>query len=100
MSWYTATGMDSAIGKQNDEDLRRMMVATGNLLRVQHKKTLLKAFVKEELFPRCKFLQLEDLATNGLISKKVRKHLNYKRDEWEQPWNGCMGKKGDEESDN
>jgi hypothetical protein len=56
MSWYTATGMDSAIGKQNDEDLRRMMVATGNLLRVQHKKTLLKAYVKEELFPRCKFL--------------------------------------------
>jgi hypothetical protein len=61
MSWATATGMDSAIGERNDEDLRRMIVAIGNLLRVQHEKTLLKAFVKEKLFPRCKFLQLEGL---------------------------------------
>jgi hypothetical protein len=64
-----------------------MMMATGNLLGVQHKKILLKAFVEEELVPRCKFLQPEDLDTNGLVSKKVRKHLNYKRDEWEHPWN-------------
>jgi hypothetical protein len=77
-----------------------MMVATGNLLGVQHKKMLLKACVKEELFPRCKFLQLKDLATNGMISKKVRKYMNYKRDEWEQPWNCCVGKKGDKESNN
>jgi hypothetical protein len=61
MSWATVTGMDSAIGEQNDEDLRRTMVATGNLLGVQHEKTLLKAFVKEKLFPRCKFLQLGGL---------------------------------------
>jgi hypothetical protein len=88
MSHATTTGMDSITGKQNNKDLRRMMVATGNLLGVKQEKTLvLKAFENEELFPRCNFLQPEDLGTNGLVSKKVRKHMNYyKRDEWEQPW--------------
>jgi hypothetical protein len=60
MSQGTTTGTDNIIGEQNNEDLRRMMMAAGNQLGVKHKKTLLKAFVKEDFFPRCKFLQPED----------------------------------------
>ena len=73
-------------GGINDEDLTRVMVATGNEVGLDQEKTLLRAFVKGVLWRNVKFLQPEDLLVDGIVSRNCRKCLNYKKKNWGPAW--------------
>jgi hypothetical protein len=68
------------------EDLLAALKASGNKVSLKMEKDLVKTFVRNEVFPKAKFLQPEDLLVSGFISKLIRKSLGYKKGQWIEVW--------------
>ena len=55
----------------------------------------LKNFAKREarnLFVNVKFLNPEDIACDGIVSRKIRKAMGYKKDAWRRLWEDTFKK--------
>ena len=83
-----ASAMSGSTGGGDDDDFTRTMVSTGNLMGANHMETVAKTYVKDTLFRHVKFVQPEDLDVHGVISKKLRKALNFDRASWPREWHG------------
>jgi hypothetical protein len=75
---------------QDDKHLDRMMEVTGNQVSKKAEEALAKAFVNDQVWRNCKFLQPEDLVDGRIVSNMVRKHLGYKKKDWGPVWERYM----------
>jgi hypothetical protein len=82
----TASSEQGGLGRGYDKGLAKAMMATGNLMGINTEKNVMKAFVWNELFPKVKFLQPEDLSATGIVSNIIRNHLNYRKYDWSVVW--------------
>lgn len=91
MSQSSRTSDASSI-TPDDKHFDRTLEATGNQVSKKAEEALAKAFVKDQVWRNCKFLQPEDLVEGGIVSNMVRKHLGYKKKDWGPVWDRYMKK--------
>jgi hypothetical protein len=71
---------------QDDKHLDRTMEVMGNQVSKKAEEALAKAFINDQVWRNCKFLQPEDLVDGGIVSNMVRKHLGYQKERLETCW--------------
>ena len=75
----STTTMTSEMPSNSSARLLEALRRNGNLSTKEVEEAMVRDYVRKVLFPKIKFAQKEHLYIDGMISKMVRKHLNYSK---------------------
>jgi hypothetical protein len=62
----------------------------GILANVMEEKVTIQKYTRETLARKVKFVSLRDMEHNGRMSLKVKKQLNYARQDWKEHWESLL----------